>query len=189
MSTFYQHIHTALRSALVDRDRDAVQVVESARIIDFGSMQYAVKNEIPSGAALIAYSMLFYPNWLKDSTFEYPKPLAAREFSGGEDNKSFNLLVNPGMLMIALAVGAYAGFFVPMNSQLGVFSVYPNHSNPLVNKTQKLIQEHQLRPEHARQVFIELMQDEEYRGTINLADDYIANTSWIEVYTAERGEF
>lgn len=182
MADYYNHIYTALRSSMIDRD--AGDKPEDAVLIDFKSAQVALKPEIPSAALLISYSMLFYPGWLKgaDSVAGIaPAAHTIETFIGGKENYRFPLLFNIELGMIALAVGCYAGLWtVKYSTILGTVLVSPNMDNPLVIETRKRIVADNLGFSYARTVFVELMQNEEYKGNIILADDYVANATFIQ---------
>lgn len=182
MTHYYQNVYTALRSAMVDRDMG--DSIEDAILIDFKSAHVALKKEIPSAALLISYSMLYYPSWLSNARPEVKKPplgLQIEHFIGGVDNPKYPLLFNIHMGMIALAVGCYANLWtIKYSDIIGTVLVSPNMNNPLVTKTRELIMENKLTYSDARNVFIELMQQEEYQQGVLLADDFIANATFIE---------
>lgn len=170
----YQHIYSTLRSALVDRDRDPSFIVDDCVIVGFGEDQFALRKYTPSGALLVAYSMLFYPQFL-DIAEQRPNWLAyAKLWLGGEQNTKYPLLPNPVMAGIAVAVGVYAGFIRAVWTPEGL-SIRPNFDHPMVKKTHELIRENGLELKDAKQTFIELMQQEEYAKDILVADDFIAN--------------
>jgi hypothetical protein len=170
----YQHIYSTLRSALVDRDRDPSFIVDDCVIVGFGKDQFALRKYVPSGALLVAYSMLFYPGFL-DVTERNPYwMLYARVWLGGEQNPKYPLLPNEIMAGIAIAVGVYAGFIKAIGMTEGV-AIRPNFDHPMVKKTHELIRENGLELKDAKQTFIELMQQEEYAKDILVADDFIAN--------------
>lgn len=181
MASFYESIYTSLRSAMIDRDMG--DNPEEAVVIDFVSAQVALKPEIPSAALLISYSMLFYPTWLATADPSVGKVAIGKtveEFMGGVNNPNFPLLFNPELTMIAVAVGIRAGFWkIHYSSVLHTILINPNMENPLVLKTREMILEHGLNFSNARDLFIELMQQEEYAADVPLADDYIANATFI----------
>lgn len=181
MTNYYEHIYTALRSAMIDRDMG--DKPEDAILVNFVSAQVALKKEIPSAALLIAYSMLYYPNWINDSDPIIGTPPVSKTvetFIGGVENPPYPLLFNIHMGMIAVAVGCYANLWtIKYSTILETILIQPNMSHPLVLKTRELIIENKLNYTHARDVFIELMQQEEYKQDIILADDYVANATFI----------
>jgi hypothetical protein len=182
MSHFYKNVYTSLRSAMIDRNQG--DKVEDAKLVDFVAGQIALKPEIPSAALLISYSMLYYPGWLNDGTnTDYglvPVSHTIEDFLGGVENPKFPLLFNVHMGMIAMAVGIYAGLWKVSYSQvLQTILIAPNMESPLVKETAARIKKDQLTFTDARDVFIELMQQEEYKGDIALADDYVANATFI----------
>lgn len=181
MTSYYNHVYTALRSSMIDRDMGDKE--EDAVLIDFKSAIVALKPEIPSAALLISYSMLFYPNWLASGYKENLVPVGHKveDFVGGVENPMFPLLFNTEMAMIALAVGRQADLWdVHYSVVLGTILINPNLDNPLVKETRKRIATEQLGFPEARNLFIELMKQEEYKGNIPLADDYVANAKFIE---------
>lgn len=180
MTSYYKSIYTSLRASMIDRDMG--DKPEDAILIDFVSAKVALKPEIPSAALLIAYSMLYYPGWLPGGYDKGLVPVGhtVETFVGGVENPAFPLLFNIEMAMIALAVGRYADLWTVQYSPfLQTILVNPNLNNPLVKETRKRIVEEQLTFSNARDVFIELMKQEEYKGDIPLADDYVANASFI----------
>lgn len=181
MAHFYEHIYASLRGAMIDRNHG--DKLDEAVLIDFKSAQVALKKEIPSAALLIAYSMLYYPNWLNNSSVEQgfePSMMPIENFIGGVNNYKFPLLFNIYMGMIAAAVGNYAGLYkLKYSPILQTTVIIPNMENSLVKETQRMIKENHLTYKDARDIFIYLMQQEEYRGDIPLADDYIANATFI----------
>lgn len=181
MTSYYKSIYTSLRSAMIDRDMG--DDPNDAVVIDFVSAQVALKPEVPSAALLISYSMLFYPNWLADADPSIGKPPMGKtveEFMGGVNNPGFPLLFNPELTMIATAIGIHAGLWtIHYSNVLGTVFINPNMENPLVLKTREMILENGLNFTNARDVFIELMQQEKYVGNIRLEDDYIANATFI----------
>lgn len=185
MTSYYNHVYTALRSSMIDRDMGDKE--EDAVLIDFKSAIVALKPEIPSAALLISYSMLFYPNWLANGYKENLVPVArpVEDFVGGVENTFFPLLFNTEMAMIALAVGRQADLWdVHYSVVLGTVLINPNLNNPLVKETQKRIVNDGLGFTQARDLFIELLKQEEYKGNIPLADDYVANAKFIEEASA-----
>jgi hypothetical protein len=133
---------------------------------------------------LISYSMLFYPNWLNTAKPEVGKPAIGRQienFLGGTENLFYPLLFNVHMGMIAMAVGVYAGLWkVQYSHVLNTIMINPNLESPLVLKTLDMLKANpELNYTNARDIFIELMQQEEYAQGIFLADDYVANASFI----------
>lgn len=181
MTSYYKSIYTALRSAMVDRDMG--DKIEEAVHVDFISAQVALKPEVPSAALLVSYSMLFYPEWLASADPSVGKVAIGKqveEFMGGVDNPRFPLLFNPELTMIAVAIGIHAGLWkITYSEVLGTIFINPNIENPLVLKTREMILENKLTYSNARDVFVELMQQEEYAAGINFADDYIANATFI----------
>ncbi len=179
MTDYYQNVYASLRGAMIDRD--AGDKTEDAVMVDFISAKVALKEHIPSSALLIAYSMLYYPGWL-DTGDEDILPIGrpVENFAGGVENSAFPLLFNIHMTMIAVAVGIYAKLWTIQYSHvMGTILIYPNMNNPLVQETQRRIRSERLSFSHAREVFIELMQREEYALEVPLADDYIANANFI----------
>lgn len=190
MADYYNHIYTALRSSMINRDEG--DKPEDAVLIDFKSAQVALKPDIPSAALLISYSMLFYPGWLKNSdpaTGQVPVGYTIETFIGGVDNPAYPLLFNIELGMIALAVGCYAGYWtVHYSTILGTILVNPIMENPLYVETRRRIIQDNLTFANARDVFVELMQNEEYKGTVSLADDYVANAKFIQDASASIDE-
>lgn len=183
MAHFYEHVYASLRSAMIDRDHG--DKLEDSVLVDFKSAQVALKKEIPSAALLISYSMLFYPKWLNDGrgTDQGLVPVAkvVEDFVGGTENFRFPLLFNIHMGMIAVAVGVYAGLWtVKYSAILQTVMINPNMDNPLVKETQRQIKNNELTYKNARELFVQLMQQEQYKGEIMLADDYVANAAFIE---------
>lgn len=182
MAHYYQSIYTALRAAMIDRDMGDKE--EDAVLVNFTSAQVALKPAIPSAALLISYSMLFHPAWLRTAQPEKgldPVGQTVELFIGGMDNPRFPLLFNIHMGMIATAVGVYAGLWtVKYSTILKTIILNPCMDNPLVRKTYELLKENpEITYSNARDIFIELMQQEEYAQGIFLADDFIANASFI----------
>lgn len=182
MASYYKHVYAALRSAMIDRDMGDKE--EDAVLIDFKSAQVALKPSIPSAALLIAYSMLYYPRWLNTADTErglVPVGLPIEEFLGGTDNYKFPLLYNVNLGMIAVAVGCYAKLWTIQYSHiLGTVMINPNMESPLVKMTHHMMKNNpELNYTHARDIFVELMQQEEFSEGIFLADDYVANAKFI----------
>lgn len=181
MSTdHYQTVYMSLRGAMIDRANGDKE--EDATLINLGAVHIALKKEIPSSALLIAYSMLYYPGWMQEGYKEGLTPVGKRieDFIGGINNPHFNLLFNPEMAMIAAAVGAYAGFInLHYSAVAGTTMVNVNTDSPIVQETRRLIVEESRRFVHARDTFIELMKNDDYAVNVPLADDYIANASFI----------
>lgn len=170
----YQHIYATLRSALIDRDRDPSFIVDNAVIVGIGPNQFALRRYVPSGALLVAYSMLFYPQFL-DIAEQKPDWYAyAKLWLGGEQNTKYPLLFNEVVGGIATAVGVYAGFIKAAWLPEGI-AIRPNFDHPMVKKTHELIRENGLELKDAKDTFVELMQLEEYAKDILVADDFIAN--------------
>ena len=177
MTTYYKHVYSALRGAMVNRDMGDKE--EDAVLVDFVSAQVALRPELPSAAVLIAYSALYYPGWLaKDN----PSSKTVESLLGGVENPNYPLLYNVQLGMIAVAVGVYAGLWTVQHSKLlGTILITPNMDSPLVVETAKLIQgDPHLTYKEARDIFVELMQQEEYASGVVLADDYVANASFIQ---------
>lgn len=196
MAEYYKNVYTSLRSAMIDREMG--DKPEEAVLIDFVSAKVALKPLIPSSALLIAYSMLYYPNWLNDgrSTDHELVPIISRpieDFVGGVENYRFPLLFNINMGMIAVAVGVYAKLWTVQYSRImQTIMISPNIDHPLVKETQRQIKQERLDYTQARKVFIELMSQEEYSIDMPLADDYIANASFIQEASArvdDSGEY
>lgn len=182
MASYYKHIYAALRSAMIDRDMGDKE--EEAVLIDFKSAQVALKPELPSAALLISYSMLYYPNWLNTadpSKGLVPVGRPIEDFIGGTENYKFPLTYNIHLAMIAVAVGCYAKLWTVQYSHiLGTIMINPNMESPLVQKTLEMLTHNKdLNYTHARDIFVELMQQEEYAQGIILADDYVANAKFI----------
>lgn len=176
-----QHIYAALRAAMVDRDRDTDHEWNNHVIVQVGpEVQFALKQEIPSGAMLISYMMLYYPGFLDRCMTQASWFVPATPWVGGELNEKMPLFSSEILVGIAIAVGQYAGFIQvgshPITQQV---IIRANTAMPFVQRTHQLINENGLIITDARDVFIELMQDEEFRPAVPVADDYIANTSWI----------
>lgn len=180
LNTNVQHIYSALRSALVDRDRDTDEEYDNHIIVQIDDVQFALKKEVPSGALLISYMMLYYPGLLERCHTDEKIMFIGRAWVGGEANTKMPIFVSDMLFGIALAIGTYAGFIQTIrHPQLGEIMLRPNMMTPMVSRSRELIRENDLTILDARDVFIELMQDEEFRVSIPVADDYIANTSWI----------
>lgn len=187
MNKKYENVYTALRSALIDRDMGDKE--EDAVLIDFVSAELALKPSIPSAALLISYSMLYYPNWLRDAKPGLGKPpvgLTIEKFIGGPQNIMYPIIPNIHLSLIAVAVGVYAGFWTIKYSEiLRTIIINPAMDKPIVRRTHELLKENpELTYSNARDIFIELMQEDEYAEGIPLADDYIANASFITEATA-----
>jgi hypothetical protein len=183
MTSYYKHIYTSLRSAMIDRDMGDKE--EEAVLVDFVSGQIALKPSVPSAALLVSYSMLFYPNWLNQANPEQniePVAPTIEDFLGGANNPKFPLLFNVHLGMIAAAIGVYAGLWkVQYSHVLRTILIQADMAHPLVRETYEQIKrEPNLTYSNARELFIELMQQEEYAQGIYLADDFIANASFIK---------
>ena len=181
----YQSVYMSLRGAMIDRANGDKE--EDAVLINLGAVHIALKKEIPSSALLIAYSMLYYPGWMKEGYNSKLTPVGKRieNFIGGIDNPRFNLLFNPEMAMIAAAIGSYAGFLnLHYSSMLKTTMVNVNTDSAIVQETRRLIVEENRQFVHARDTFIELMKQDDYAVTVPLADDYIANARFITENTA-----
>ncbi len=175
-NSYYKNVYMSLRNSMINREMG--DKLEDAVLIDCGEMKLALKEAVPSSALLIAYSMLYYPKWL--STGEKPVAMPIEKFIGGVNNPHFRLLFNPYLAMIAASIGSYAGFWTLEYSKLQrTVMITPNVSNPLVAETLRRIRDEQITFAEAREVFIELMTDDTYAATVPLADDYIANASFI----------
>lgn len=182
---YYRSVYASLRGAMIDRangDRE-----EDAVLVDMGAVHIALKKEIPSSALLVAYSMLYYPGWMKEGAKGGLVPIGKRieDFVGGIANPRFNLLFNIEMAMIAAAVGSYAGFVkLHYSPVIQTTMVNPNMESPIVLETHRLINERNLKIKDARDVFIDLMKQDDYAVNVPLADDYIANATFITENTA-----
>ena len=185
---YYKNVYMSLRASLIDRNNG--DKVEDAVFVDCGIAKLALKPEVPSPALLIAYSMLYYPKWLGTATDEFPpvsKPI--EHFIGGANNPNFRLLYNPEVAMIAAGIGAYAELWTLHYSKIqGTTMITPNMDNPLVKETHRRVISDNLTFKNAREVFIELMMDEQYASIVPLADDYIANASFIAENVASNDE-
>ncbi|WP_422661819.1 hypothetical protein ACK8P5_26040 (plasmid) [Paenibacillus sp. EC2-1] len=176
----YQHIYSVLRSAMVDRDRDITMVIEDVVLIPVGKTEFALKKDVPSGALLISYMMLFYPNFIRRCADDKNWVIPALPWLGGRRNKKMPLFEDELLVGIALAIGKYAGILeVYTHDILDQIVIRANTLCPMVIRTMELIEENNLGLDDARELFISLMQDDEYRLFVSLADDYVANTSWI----------
>lgn len=176
----YQTVYMALRAAMVDRKNGDLE--QDAVLVNVGAVHIALKKEIPSSALLIAYSMLYYPKWLKEAKGDNLVAVGKRieQFVGGIENPNFNLLFNAEMAVIASAIGSYAGFLnLHYSPVLHTTMINPNMETPIVKETHRLINERNLTFADARDTFIELMKEDDYAVNVPLADDYIANATFI----------
>lgn len=173
----YAHIHSVLRATLIDRQRDPQDVIDETVLVNFGVFSVALKPEIPSGAALVAYTMLFHPKLI-----EQPDRLInATEFVGGEANHNYSLLFDETMASMAMAVGVHLGLInVKYSEIMNRLVVSANLETPIVKRTYELVKENHLGITHAKQLLIDLLTMEEFAGTLPLADDFIANHTFIE---------
>lgn len=170
----HQHIYSTLRSALVDRDRDPSFIVDNAVIVAIGPDQFALKQAIPSGALLVAYMLLFRPGFMSAAQNNPAWFGNGHYFLGGDANKNFPLFSNEIVASIAIAVGVYAGIIQAMPSAAGVH-IRPRFDTPMVKETLNIMTRDSVTLNDAKDLFIELMQNEEFRLTVPVADDYIAN--------------
>lgn len=191
---YYKNIYMSLRSAMIDRENGDEEA--DAILVNVGAVHIALKKEIPSSALLAAYSMLYYPGWLKEGANNGLIPIGKQieQFVGGVDNPKFKLLFNIELAMIAAAIGSYAGFLkLHYSPVLETTMVNVNMESPIVKETHRLVNEEGLTFKDAREVFISLMKQDDYAVNVPLADDYIANATFItektaavdEEYTAE----
>lgn len=184
-NSYYKNVYMSLRNSMINREMG--DKVEDAVLIDCGESKLALKEAVPSSALLIAYSMLYYPKWLGNK--KEPTALPIEKFIGGVNNPHYRLLFNPHLAMIAAAIGSYAGFWTLSYSKLQrTVLIKPNLDNALIAETSRRIREEQLTMSQAREVFIELMTDDTYAAVVPLADDYIANASFIAEQTVKADE-
>lgn len=170
----HQHIYSTLRSALVDRDRDPSFIVDNAVIVTIGEDQFALKQSVPSGALLVAYTMLFRPGFMETAANSPQWFGNGHYWIGGDANPHFPIFANPTIASIAIAVGVYAGILQAMPTNTGVH-LRPRFDTPMVSRTLELMRQNNAGLKEAKDLFIELMQDEQYRLTVPVADDFIAN--------------
>lgn len=185
MTKHYENVYMALRGSMIDRDMG--DKTEDSVLIDMGASQIALKESIPSSAVLIAYSMLYYPQWMKEGYAEGLNPISKKveEFDGGVHNPNFKMFFNIQMVMIAAAVGSYAGLWTLHYSKLlHTTMITPNLDHPVVKETRRRIVEEKIGFKDARDTFIELMKNDDYAIEIPLADDYIANATFVPMATA-----
>ena len=184
MTKHYENVYMALRGSMIDRDMGDKE--EDAVLIDMGASHIALKKAIPSSAILIAYSMLYYPGWMKEGYKEGLNPISKKveEFDGGVNNPKFKMFFNIQMVMIAAAVGSYAGLWtLKYSKMLHTTMITPNLEHPVVQETRRRINEGSTFKD-ARDTFIELMKNDDYAIKIPLADDYIANAKFVPLATA-----
>ncbi|MNP51604.1 hypothetical protein D3C76_1459420 [compost metagenome] len=93
---------------------------------------------------------------------------------GGEANPNFPIFANDVIASIAIAVGVYAGIIQAMPTGTGVH-LRPRFDTPMVKRTWEVVQANNLTLKDAKDLFITLMQDEEFRLDVPVADDFIAN--------------
>lgn len=188
-NSYYKNVYMSLRSSLINRDMG--DKLEDAVLVDCGIAKLALKEAVPSSALLIAYSMLYYPQWLETHQEDIgPVSMPIEKFIGGVNNPNFRLLFNPQLAMIAAAIGSYAEFWTLNYSKIrGTTMIKPNMDNPLVKETLRRIKEDQVTFAEAREVFIELMTDDTFAAIVPLADDYIANASFIAENAASADSF
>lgn len=170
----YPYIHATLRSALVDRDHDSMLVQDNAAVINVNGVGFALKPSLPSGALLVAYTMLFHSNFAEVAEMYTDKWFPAAMWLGGEQNPHFPLFLNEQMAGIALAVACRAGLIQAYQHPNGLL-VRPDFTTRMVQRTTHEIKLNKLTIADAKELFIALMQDDEYRLSVDLADDYIAN--------------
>jgi hypothetical protein len=178
----YQSIYAVLRAALVDRQRDTDDEIQEAVYVDIMGNEIALKKEVPSGALLLAYTMLYQSDFLSTDPAERNKFAYLQNWLGGSANPEYPLMPSEMLLAITTAVGIYANFFHFRKSPVNqLATIAPNYDNPLVVKTAELIQENDLTYYDAKEVLIELLQDEQYNTMVPpLADDFIANHTFIQ---------
>ncbi len=178
----HQHVYSSLRSALIDRDRDPTFIQENGILLTIGDDAVALKKSVPSFPLFISYTMLFWPNFIQASKIHPQKAWPAVGWIGGEANISYPVLFNETMGLIAIAIGVYAGFIEAYRNNQGITVIRANTNSAFVLKTHERMMENDLTLADAKELFIELMQDEQCAGHLLVADDYIAN-KFIEEFT------